>query len=544
MRDADGEVGGAAQDFGVEGAAEEGAAAGEAQVRRAPERALREAREDGEVGGGDARLTGDGEVAVGDVERAGAFERVAFAVEVEAVDAEGLTLLAAQHDAARDAFAQRRDGGGVGEVERFGGEVEVDGEGARVDGAPAVERDLFRRDVGAVEAVDAEEAGPGVAGGGVETGGEGDAVHARFGAGDREEDRAPVAGGDAAVEVEAPRGAAGGERQGAVERDGAGGEAEGVEVHRAVGATRARHVERDVRPEEVAVVGREERRHVARQLRAEGARVAGGEPFAADGEGSGKAGFAVGGQRQGRLEVRERPLPRHVEIDGRRPRQAREGRHDPARRFGQGRVERQDAGRVREGGVDGEDALRAVEAGDVDAAGPLAPFERERPFEGEGGGEAEDGRADGDGGRGDAADVHRQRQFGEAEARRLGRWHVAARVPRGQAREVDPVCREVLHRKPPAEEGRAAPVERDAFEREPDALIVGDGQALHRGGGAECAAEARDADVAARAREVAFERAFKERRAAFLLREKRGGQEDEEREEPEEPHQNACPMPM
>ena len=147
----------------VEGAAEEGAAAGKAQFRRAFERALREAREDGEVGGRDARLPGDGEVAVGDVERAGACQRVAFAVQVEAVDAEGLAALGAKHDAARDTFAQRLDRGGVGEVERFGGEVEVDGEGAGIDRAAAVERHLLRREAGAVEAVDAEQTLPRIA---------------------------------------------------------------------------------------------------------------------------------------------------------------------------------------------------------------------------------------------------------------------------------------------------------------------------------------------------------------------------------------------
>jgi hypothetical protein len=297
LRDADGEVGRAPFDRCVEGAAEDRALPRHRQFGRAGERPLREPREDREVPGRDARPPLDREVAVGDVERAGACERIGFAGRSNRSMRSGAS--GPLHlDPARHAFAQRRPGGRIAEVERFGREVERDGEAARGDRAAAVEEKLLGREAGSVQARNPEVSVPCVARGGVEIGRERDAVDPCLLAGDRQEDRRAVLRRDPAFEREGAGLAARPQRQRAVERDRPRASAK-VSRSSAPSAPRVPATSSAMSlPKNSCVVGREERRDVARELGPERARRVGREPLAADGERAGEARLARRGEAE------------------------------------------------------------------------------------------------------------------------------------------------------------------------------------------------------------------------------------------------------
>ena len=139
---------------------------------------------------------------------------------------------------------------------------------------------------------------------------------------------------------------------------------------------------------------------------------------------------------------------------------------------------------------------------------------------------------------GDGLHVDRHRQIGQGEGARF--WRKASGACRNPVQH-DVTGREFLDDDLTRQQRRLAPIQRYIADGQPDALIIGNRHLGHGGARRQRTFKANNSDHAAGIRQVFLKKRRQEILVGLL---RRGGtRQGQQRDDPQRPHQNACPSP-
>ena len=312
---------------------------------------------------------------------------------------------------------------------------------------------------------------------------------------------------------------------------------------------------------ELLVVGRGQRRDIAvklgveRRARRTIARLGAHRDVALH------ARLAVGHQRDLGGVIRQRAGARNLGLNGGAAVHLDDIGEKPVAVLVKLQVQRQHAGGVGKACVQQELAARPVHPVDLELGRALAAGKVHRAVDGQHGLLPDDGLAQLDPADLDLVDVHADRQLRQREwrglgLRRVGGGAVAAR----QARQDHPLGGKFVDLDAARQQRAAAPAHGAVFQRDPDALVIGDGHAIEGRARTQRAAKAVDLHLPAGAGQFFLQEAGDEALVVLdLLRDFCGavlrvpaqGQQHRQRQNQKQAggqivkfHQNACPRPI
>ena len=545
LRDACGEIGGVARHGDVEAARDRLGPARDAHVGIAAELTPGKAGEAGKILGADLQVRLNGRVGTLGQPRKHhvALHADARAAEVDAGDLERRALLPVELQR-----AGHRVPGGLGQRgirEGETGHVEVKLPAHRAgnaaclvlgDDAGAGELGALKRHLGAVEPLQRQLKRELVAHRGVEEQRQRCLFQQRLVLREGQPHRAAILGGDAARQAQPLGPALGADARFTIERQGGGLERQLVKLDGAAGLENAAGAQQLVVAEKGALLLRQQRPQVALEV---GGKAVAFFLDAFQRDLTAKAVLAIGGKREIGGEIVDHALALYREADRRGTGQAHLGGQQAAGAFLEHEIDQQLA------------AVIGIAAGEIQRiGGAVLPHHGKLDIAlaiGELGGAldierdllADHRRAKLDRLDGEAADIDRDRQVGQRKAAAAGLRGRRGRAGGGQAGERQPLGAQLVDLQPAAQQGKTAPVELGILQRQPDALIVGNGQALHRGLRAQRAAKAAHRHVHAVARKRVLDQAFKPGALVVFLRHRGQGQSEKQGEEKEKPFQNA-----
>ena len=359
-------------------------------------------------------------------------------------------------------------------------------------------------------------------------------------AGQGQQHRAAIGGGNAASDVHPCRQAVGAEGDGTGETEGAGLQIEAGQLQAAIWQPGTFGQEPDIRPEEIAVIGGEQRGDVAGQPGGKAVcRLAlggaGGQL-----ERTGQARRAVGRQRDAGGKLVDQPIACDLERQRRLSRQAKKPGGNTARSFLQSEVQRQLTAGIGVAALQAQRPHRAVDALNGQRGRPFAIGQLHRPLQRDFRRCAQDRRAEFDAGGRKRADGDRHRQVRQAKAAGLG-GEAGASAGGGRADQVNRFGLQAGDLDPALQQGGAVPVEADPLQGQPDALIVGDGHPGQAGPRRQGPPKALDIDDAAGTGQIVLDEAG-QIVLVGLLRAGEGGPKHQQQGQ-QHSHQKACPMP-
>ncbi len=142
--------------------------------------------------------------------------------------------------------------------------------------------------------------------------------------------------------------------------------------------------------------------------------------------------------------------------------------------------------------------------------------------------------------------INRHRQLRQAERSRF-RVRQGILLCRWQPRHVKLICGKAFDLEPSAQERRTVPDQRNALQRQPDALIIGNGHPVKSCFRTQRTAEPVNTNVPPRPAQHILQGAC-QKTLVILLRhrgqERQAGQGKGQQKAHKIPHQNDCPMPM